>query len=274
MWMLSGWQVKSQAALPPWSSWNLWSRNSSQKAGPGESKPKRISKVKGPVSCCGFLRVQNLKVRRGTRIITKWLSSKGVPDYIQNRQYDIIQNSFKRYFIQNVSFTDVLAAKSSVVLWTMWTMCDEHLALFCGKTQNVCLWNGGQKLQMWTMSLPQSSSHLKLVILKWTHLSHGYEDHLEMQWHILHCKSQVFSCTSLSCWLTTQKNTLRGPRVIAMLILQVVSQVFVCLVTFIANWTSFWPQIKWNGWHSTYDNSIWLFFVHIPLMWHEGKSIR
>ena len=51
--------------------------------------------------------------------------------------------------------------------------------------------------------------------------------------------------------------------VIAMLILQVVSQVFVCLVTFIANWTSFWPQIKWNGWHSTYDNSIWLFFVHI-----------
>ena len=86
-----------------------------------------------------------------------------------------------------------------------WTMCDEHLALFCGKTQNVCLWNGGQKLQMWTMSLPQSSSHLKLVILKWTHLSHGYEDHLEMQWHILHCKSQIFSCTSLSCWLTTQK---------------------------------------------------------------------
>ena len=152
--------------------------------------------------------------------------------------------------------------------------CEQCVCAQSGKTQNVCLWNGGQKLQMWTMSLPQSSSHLKLVILKWTHLSHGYEDHLEMQWHILHCKSQIFSCTSLSCWLTTQKNTLRGPRVIAMLILQVVSQVFVCLVTFIANWTSFWPQIKWNGWHSTYDNSIWLFFVHIPLMWHEGKSIR
>ena len=52
----------------------------------------------------------------GTRNITKWLSPKWVPDNIQNWAEDIIQNSFKWYFIQNVSLTDVLEAKCFAAL--------------------------------------------------------------------------------------------------------------------------------------------------------------